>query len=124
MSYAFLATAIVVLHIAFVAFVVLGGFLVWRWRWLAWLHVPTVTWGAYVELAGKICPLTPLENRFRRLAGEAGYSGDFIDHYLRTLIYPDLWMTGGAPRELFIAIGIGVIVLNTWIYWKLWLKSR
>lgn len=124
MTYAILAAGVVILHIAFVLFVIGGGLWVWRAPKMAWLHIPAVLWGAYVELAGKICPLTPLENQFRALAGQAGYDGAFIDHYLRPLIYPDLWMAGGAPRGFFIGLGVAVIVINSAIYMALWLKAR
>ncbi|MBL8424926.1 MAG: DUF2784 domain-containing protein, partial [Candidatus Accumulibacter phosphatis] len=77
-----LADGIVVLHCLFIAFVVLGGVLALRWPRLAWVHLPAACWGAAIELSGWICPLTPLENRFRQAAGEAGYAGSFIDHYL------------------------------------------
>src|SRR5437867_9964956 len=89
MLYRWLADAVVVLHAAFVVFVVLGGVLVIRWRRLAWLHVPAAIWGALIEFAGWICPLTPLENSFRARAGDAGYAGGFVEHYLLRALYPD-----------------------------------
>ncbi|MBI2072189.1 MAG: DUF2784 domain-containing protein [Gemmatimonadetes bacterium] len=82
MRYRFVADVLVVLHVAFVAFVVVGGFLALRWRRLAWLHLPAAVWGAIIEFMGWVCPLTPLENHFRRLAGEGGYQGGFIEHYV------------------------------------------
>src|SRR2546429_1884437 len=75
MIWSLLADALVVLHFAFTAFVVFGGFLAWRWRWLAALHLPALAWGCWVEVSHSICPLTPLENHFRQLGGEAGYTG-------------------------------------------------
>jgi hypothetical protein len=60
-----IADVIVVVHLAFVAFVVAGGLLLLRWPGLAWLHLPAAAWGAYAEFTATICPLTPLENRFR-----------------------------------------------------------
>jgi len=87
MAFSLLAAAVVLIHGAFVLFAVLGGLLVlWRRRW-AWLHLPALLWAAYIELTGGICPLTPLENRLRVLAGEAGYPGDFIGQYLLPLLY-------------------------------------
>jgi hypothetical protein len=88
MAYRLLADAVVLLHTAFVAFVVLGGFLAWRWRWLVWLHVPCAVWGVLIEYRGWICPLTPIENYFRTRAGLEGYRGGFIEHYVLPLLYP------------------------------------
>lgn len=82
------ADAVLLLHLAFIVFVALGAVLVaWRGRW-AWLHLPALAWALWIELTHGICPLTPLENSLRRAAGEAGYAGGFIDHYLMPLIYP------------------------------------
>jgi hypothetical protein len=88
MFWSFLADALVVLHFAFTTFVIFGGFLTWRWPRLIYLHVPALVWGCWVELSHSICPLTPLENRLRRLGGEAGYSGGFLAHYLGRILYP------------------------------------
>jgi len=88
MGWRILADLLVVLHIAFAAFVVLGGFLAWKWRWAVFVHLPALAWGFWVEISGRICPLTPLEIHLRRLAGEAGYQGGFIDHYVVALLYP------------------------------------
>ena len=99
--YAFLADALVVLHLLFVVFVIAGGFLLRRWPKLFWLHLPAVLWGAYIEFSGSICPLTPLENQLRVSAGETGYSGGFVEHYLLPILYPDnltvpiQWLLGG-----------------------------
>ena len=83
MLYQLAAEAVLVLHFAIAAFAVAGGLLVLRHPRLAWLHVPVLAWCSYVNLARRTCPLTPLENRFRALAGQSGYTGDFLDHYLR-----------------------------------------
>jgi hypothetical protein len=83
-----LANAVVVLHLAFVAFVIFGGFLAWRWPKAPLAHLPALAWGLWVELSGQICPLTGLENHLRQLAGEAGYRGGFISHYLLSVLYP------------------------------------
>ncbi len=109
-----LADAVLLLHLAFIAFVVLGGFLVLRWPRLAWLHVPAVVWGAATEFLGIICPLTPLENRLRALGGEAGYGGGFIEHYVTAWIYP-----AGLTREVQWLLGITVVVINVAIYLRL-----
>lgn len=111
MAYRLLADLTLVLHLFFVLFVALGGFAVLRWRWLAWLHLPAAAWGALIEFFGWVCPLTPLENHFRRLGGEAGYAGGFIDHYIIGLIYPD-----GLTRTAQLALGAAVLILNTLIY--------
>jgi hypothetical protein len=81
-SYGALADLVVALHFGFVLFVVLGGLLVLRWRWVGLVHLPAAVWGAWIEFSGRICPLTPLENEYRRLGGEAGYTGGFIEHYI------------------------------------------
>lgn len=109
------ADAIVLLHLAFVAFVVLGGALVLRRPRLAWLHVPAVLWAALVEFAGWICPLTPLEVELRIAAGGAGYGGDFIGHYLLPLLYP-----AGLTRGVQVALGALVLALNLGVYFLLW----
>ena len=86
-----------------------------RWRWMPWLHLPAAAWGGFVELTGRICPLTPLENRLRRAAGNAGYEGDFIEHYLLPIIYP-----AGLTREIQFALAAVLIVLNAAIYAVVW----
>ena len=83
-----LAYAVLVLHGLFIAWALLGGFVVVRWPWLAVLHLPALAWGLWIEASGGLCPLTPLENSLRRAAGETGYSGGFIEHYLGAIIYP------------------------------------
>lgn len=111
MAYRILADALVVFHLAFVLFVVLGGLLVlWRHS-LALFHIPVALWGVMIELFGWVCPLTPLEVRFRRLGGEAGYSGGFIDHYIMPILYPP-----GLTREHQIWLGLLVGVLNLAVY--------
>lgn len=106
-----LADLLVLAHLAFIAFVVLGGLLVLRRGWVACLHLPAALWGVYVELSGGICPLTPLENRLRRRSGSEGYSGGFIEHHLLPLIYP-----AGLTRELQLALGLLVLLANLAIY--------
>ena len=123
MVYGILSDATVILHLAFIVFVLLGGFLVLRWPKLAWLHVPVFLWGAGIELIGWVCPLTYLENYFRALGRTGGYATGFVEHYLMPLIYPDLLFPGGFPRSGFLAIGIFVLVLNAAIYWRVWKRQ-
>lgn len=111
MIYRLLADGVLVLHGLFIAFVVVGGFLVLRWPWLVWAHLPCAVWGALIEFAGWICPLTPLEVSLRRAGGEAGYAGGFIERYLVPLIYP-----GELTRELQIGLGAAVVLLNVVAY--------
>ncbi|WP_324731033.1 DUF2784 domain-containing protein [Pseudomonas paeninsulae] len=96
------ADAVLLLHLLFIVFALLGGLLVlrWRWRWLAWLHLPAVLWAVTVEALQLLCPLTSLENDLRHAAGQAGYSAGFIEHYLLPIIYP----TGLTPSiQLWLA---------------------
>lgn len=109
--YRLLAGAVVVLHGLFIAFVVAGGFLAWRWRWVAALHLPCAAWGAWIEVRHGVCPLTPLENYFRAKAGLAGYGGGFIEHYLVPVIYP-----GGLTARTQVLLGAAVVLLNVAVY--------
>lgn len=111
MPYGLLADAVVVLHLAFVAFAVGGGFLAWRWPRLLWLHVPALAWAAWIELSGGICPLTPLENALRHHAGEQGYAVGFIEHYLHPLLYPI-----GLTRETQWLLAAGLLAVNVLAY--------
>ena len=106
------ADAVVLTHFAFVLFVVFGGFLVIRWKKLAWIHLPIAIYGATIEFVGWICPLTPLENRLRRLGGEAGYEGGFVEHYIMRILYPE-----GLTPSVSIALGVGVVLINVVAYW-------
>ena len=119
MLYRLLADLVVLLHTGFVLFVVLGGLLVLRWPRAAWLHLPAVLWGAGIEFAAGICPLTPLENHLRRLGGEAGYAGGFVEHYVLPVLYPD-----GLTREVQLLLGTFVVVLNLVVYTIVWRRSR
>jgi hypothetical protein len=115
MPYLLLADFLVLSHLAFVAFVVLGAVLVWRWPRLAWVHVPCALWGALIEFTGWVCPLTPLEIRFRQLGGEAGYAGDFIAHYVLPVLYPEQ-----LSRPVQGVLGALVLIVNAVAYWHVW----
>ena len=111
MVFRLLADLTVLIHLGFVAFVVLGGLLVVRWPLLAWLHLPAAAWGAWVELAGWVCPLTPLENWLRTQGGGNAYTGGFIEFYLMPLLYP-----ASLSREVQYALGAVVLLVNAVIY--------
>jgi hypothetical protein len=111
MPFSLLADIVVIVHLLFVLFVLLGGFLVlYRQGW-AWLHIPAVVWGAIVEFMGWVCPLTPLENWLRLQGGGAAYASDFIEHYIVSLLYPSF-----LTRHLQFILGAIVIVINIGIY--------
>jgi hypothetical protein len=109
--YRIAADAVVVLHAAFVCFVVLGGLFCLKWRGGVLLHLPAAAWGVWIEWSGGTCPLTPLEIRLRRLGGAAGYHGGFVQHYLLPLLYPD-----DLSRGVQIALGALVVLVNLAIY--------
>jgi hypothetical protein len=123
MPYRGFADLVLVVHLAFVLFVVLGGLLALRWPRAAWVHVPVALYGAGIEFVGFVCPLTPLEVWLRRLGGEAGYEGGFIEHYVTAALYPT-----GLTREIQLAIGAGVLMLNAVVYglvlWRRRLRAR
>ena len=106
-----LADLVLVVHLAFVLFVVLGGLLVLKWPRLALLHVPAAIWGVLIEYTGWICPLTPLENSFRARGGEAGYGGGFIEHYIQPALYP-----AGLTRGTQIVLGSLALLVNLTAY--------
>lgn len=111
MLYRVLADIVVVVHLGFVAFVVLGGFAAIRWPRIAWIHLPCAAWGAWISVAGWICPLTPLEHRLRVAADAGAYTGGFVEHYLLPLLYP-----GAMTRPIQVALGVGVLTVNAVAY--------
>jgi len=111
MVFSLAAAAVLLLHLAFVLFVVFGALLLVRWPRLAWLHLPAAAWGFFIELTGRLCPLTTLENLLRTRAGLAGYGESFIEHYLLRLIYP-----GSLTREMGLALAVGVLAINLLLY--------
>ena len=120
MFYRIAADLVLALHLGFIAFVVLGGLLILRYRWVAYVHVPAAVWGAFIEITGRICPLTIWENSFRQSAGESGYSESFVEHYLLPVIYP-----AGLTRSIQFWIAACVIVVNVVIYvWLLYRRKR
>jgi hypothetical protein len=119
MFFHFAANAVVLFHLGFILFAVFGGWLVlYRLRW-AWLHAPAWAWGVWIEVSHGICPLTPLENHFRALAGEAGYSGGFIEHYLIPVIYP----AGLEPVDQ-VALATVLLIMNAALYAGAMLRLR
>lgn len=119
MDWKFLADAVVLTHLAFVVFVVGGGFLAWRWRRAAFAHLPALAWGIWVELSGTICPLTPLENHLRALAGEVGYTGGFVEHYIVPVLYPP-----GLTRGTQWVLAAVLIALNVVAYGRLAFRAH
>lgn len=111
MLYVWLARLILVVHLAFVAFVVLGGLLALARPRLAWIHVPAALWGSWVELSGAVCPLTPLENHLLALGGAQGYAGGFLERYLLAVVYPS-----GLSRGDQLALGLAALGVNVAIY--------
>ncbi|HEX6182460.1 MAG TPA: DUF2784 domain-containing protein [Pyrinomonadaceae bacterium] len=111
MLYRALADTVLVAHFAFVLFAVLGGLLALRWHRAVWLHVPALAWGLLVQLANWECPLTPLENYFRRLGGEAGYAGGFVEHYVSAILYPE-----HITHAFRFVLGLFLLVINLVAY--------
>jgi hypothetical protein len=112
MLYRLLADLVLVLHLAFVVFALFGGLLALRYPKIAWLHLPVLVWGVVVQWADWICPLTPLENHFRHLGGEAGYAGGFIEHVVSRVLYPE-----NLSLDLRYVLGLLLIVVNVSVYW-------
>jgi hypothetical protein len=119
MLYAAAAVLVLLVHLAFVLFVVFGAFLVPRRPRLAWLHLPAAAWGVFVELGGWGCPLTTLENLLRLRAGLAGYADGFVEHYIVALLYPETLTRG---MQFFLAAA--VLAVNLMLYGRLWRHRR
>lgn len=115
MAYRLLTDLIVTLHLTFVLFTALGGLLALRWRWFPWLHLPAAAWGGFVEVTGRICPLTLVENWLRVRAGGSAYEGDFIERYLVPIVYPP-----SLTREIQLTLGALLVVVNGAIYAAIW----
>lgn len=119
MLYRLLADAVLVFHLAFVAFAVAGGLLALRWRWMPLAHLPALAWAAFVEFSGSICPLTPLENALRAAGGAEGYPGGFVEHYLLPMLYP-----AELTRTVQYVLGAGLVVFNAVAYFFVWHRRR
>ncbi|MFN8627530.1 MAG: DUF2784 domain-containing protein [Candidatus Binatia bacterium] len=115
MFYRALADCLVLVHLAFIVFVVVGSLLALRWRWIPWCHLPAVLWATLLEACGWICPLTPLENWLRHLGGATEYSGGFVRRYVVPIVYP-----AALTRDVQVALGILVCAFNAGLYWHLW----
>ena len=121
MTYRLLADSVLVLHLLFIGFVIFGGLIVSRSAWVALCHIPVACWGVFIELTGGVCPLTMLEVSLRRVAGDAGYSDSFIEHYLLPIIYP-----AGLTRSIQFELAGFVILINVaiygWLLYRLWIS--
>jgi len=111
MSYALMADAVLVGHLAFIVFVIFGGLAAFRWLRVVWLHLPALAWGGWIEITGGVCPLTPLENRLRRMAGGEGYEASFIEHYIVPVVYPP-----GLTHAMQIGLGVALLLGNAVVY--------
>ena len=119
MVYRLVADLVLLVHFAFIILVVAGGLLVLRYRWFAWVHIPAACWGAFVELSGRLCPLTTMENYFRLRAGEEGYAVSFMEQYVLPVIYP-----AGLTRGIQLFLAGAVIAVNAIIYATILLRRR
>ncbi|MGZ4997077.1 MAG: DUF2784 domain-containing protein [Methylobacter sp.] len=119
MLYQFLADSVLIVHLLFIGFVIFGGLFALRFPWIALVHIPAACWGAYIELAGGLCPLTTIEVGLRRMAGDAGYSGSFVEHYLLPIIYP-----AGLTRDIQFWLAGFVVLINVAIYSKFVYRLR
>lgn len=119
MPYGLLADLVVGVHFLFVLFVVFGGLLVLHRPALAWVHLPAAVWGALIEFAGWICPLTPLEKALRAREGGTGYEGGFVEHYVLPVLYP-----AALTRTVQVGLGLLVLLVNAAVYWRLWRRRR
>jgi len=117
--YQLAANAVLLLHAAFIVFVLFGAVMARRWRWWPLLHLPAAAWGFWVSAAGVVCPLTPLENHLRAAAGQSGYEGGFVEHYLLAVIYPD-----GLTRPVQWALAAVVLGVNLALYAWAWRGRR
>jgi hypothetical protein len=111
MGFRFAAALVLLVHLAFIVFVIVGALLAWRRRWLLALHLPAATWGVWVEASGAGCPLTSTEIYLRTRGGMAGYREGFLEHYLLNIVYP-----AGLTREMEYGLAAAVLVVNAVLY--------
>jgi hypothetical protein len=114
-----LADLVLLLHLAFIIFVVGGGLLAMRWRWVPIIHLPAAAWGVLIEVSGGVCPLTPLENALRRAAGSSGYAGSFTEHYVVPLIYPE-----SLSYSVQLVLAALVLACNALVYLAVFRRRR
>lgn len=119
MPYRLAADAVLLLHVAFIAFVMLGALLALKWRWTMAVQLPAAAWGIFVELTGRICPLTFIENDLRIRAGLAGYGDSFVEHYLLRVIYPN-----GLTSSAQLVLAALIIAVNAGIYGRMLRQHR
>jgi hypothetical protein len=119
MFYRLAADFVLLTHLAFIALVVAGALPVFRYAWFAWIHLPAAAWGFFVELTGRVCPLTTLENTLRFEAGQQGYATSFVQHYLMPLIYP-----AGLTRNGQVWLAGLVFAFNAIIYFLIFRRKR
>ena len=119
MPWQLLADGLVVVHFAFTLFVIFGGFLVWVRRRVIYAHLPALAWGCWIELSGRICPLTPLEHHLRQRAGETGYGGGFLQHYIVAVLYPP-----GLTRAMQWGLAVVLVAVNVLAYTVVWRRRR
>lgn len=118
MLYRLAADSLVLFHLSFILFVLFGGLLALKWRPVIWLHLPAAAWGVAVEVFHLPCPLTRWENLFRQLAGQDGYGGGFIEHYILAMIYP-----AGLTPQIQLGLGAFVLLINVAVYVRLIRRS-
>jgi hypothetical protein len=119
MHFRLAADGVLLLHLAFILFALVGAAAALRWRWIPLVHLPAAAWGFFVELTGRVCPLTYLENHLRIQAGQSGYTESFIEHYLLDVIYPS-----GLTRDIQLVLAGVVVVVNAALYGWLWTRRR
>jgi hypothetical protein len=114
-----LADLVLLIHLAFIVFVVAGGLLALRWRWAPLVQLPAALWGVFIEVSGGVCPLTPLENALRRAAGSQGYPGGFVEHYLVPVVYP-----ASLSHEVQLVLAGAVVAANGLVYLAVFRRRR
>ncbi len=115
MGYDWLVTLVLGLHFGYLAYLVLGGFLAWRWPWAIWAHLVACVWGVLI-VAGQVdCPLTWAEDWARRKAGQGPLTAGFVDRYLDNVIYPDRYVN---LARLAVALVVAVSWIGAYAIWR------